>query len=80
MPITTINNAWDGIKTIDADLSQGHVSTQEASKAVNDINDTWDKFAKRISLLKTVMNDLAWILVAMPSKFLDRIHLIHLVA
>ena len=46
MPITTINNAWDGIKTIDADLSQGHVSTQEASKAVNDINDTWDKFAK----------------------------------
>lgn len=46
MPITTINNAWDGVETIDADLSQGHVSTQEASKAVNDINDTWDKFAK----------------------------------
>lgn len=46
MPITTINNAWDGIETIDTDLSQGHVSTQEASKAVNDINETWDKFAK----------------------------------
>lgn len=46
MPITTINNAWDGIETIDADLSQGHISTQEASKAVNDINNTWDEFAK----------------------------------
>ena len=46
MPITTINNAWDGIETVDADLSQGHVSTQEASKAVNDINQTWDNFAK----------------------------------
>lgn len=45
MPIRTTNEAWDGIAKVDADLSQGHVSTQEASKAVEDINNTWDRFA-----------------------------------
>ena len=45
MPIKTIDDAWDGIEDIDADLSQGHVSIQEASAAVNEINDTWKEFA-----------------------------------
>lgn len=46
MPIKTIYDAWNGIEAIDADLSQGHVSIQEASAAANEINDTWDGFAE----------------------------------
>lgn len=46
MPITTINNAWGHIENIDADLSQGHVSTQEASEAANEINKAWEQFAE----------------------------------
>ena len=46
MPIKTINDVWDGIDDIDADLSQGHVSIQEVSKAVNDISQTWNDFAE----------------------------------
>ena len=45
MPIKTIDDAWDDIEQIDQDLSQGHVSIQEASKAVEDINKAWDDFA-----------------------------------
>ena len=46
MPIKTIDDAWDGIEAVDADLSQGHVSIQEASAAVNGINATWYDFAQ----------------------------------
>ena len=46
MPIKTINDAWDGINAIDADLSQGHVSIQEASAAANEINATWHGLAE----------------------------------
>ena len=45
MPIRTINDVWDNVETIDKDLSQGHVSIQEASQAVQDINKAWDDFA-----------------------------------
>lgn len=45
MPIRTINDVWDNVETIDNDLSQGHVSIQEASQAVQDINNAWDDFA-----------------------------------
>lgn len=45
MPIVTINNVWDNVQSIDSDLSQGHVSIQEASQAVKDINKAWDDFA-----------------------------------
>ena len=45
MPIRTINDVWDNVETIDKDLSQGHVSIQEASQAVKDINKAWDDFA-----------------------------------
>ena len=41
-----INDAWDDIEAVDRDLSQGHVSVQEASSAVSDINKTWDDFAQ----------------------------------
>lgn len=41
----TIDDLVNGIEEIDRDLSQGHVSVQEASTAVNDINNTWDEFA-----------------------------------
>lgn len=46
MPFNTINNVYKDVKQVDEDLSQGHVSVQEASKAVNDINKTWNDFAK----------------------------------
>lgn len=46
MPIQTYNDARDSISSIDKDLSQGHVSIQEASKAVTDINKGWDKLAE----------------------------------
>ena len=46
MPIQTYNDARDDINKIDTDLSQGHVSIQEASQAVTHINDGWDKLAK----------------------------------
>lgn len=46
MPIQTYNDARDSVNAIDKDLSQGHVSIQEASKAVSDINEGWDKLAK----------------------------------
>lgn len=39
MPIQTYNDARDSIKKIDKELGQGHVSIQNASKAVNEIND-----------------------------------------
>ncbi len=45
MPIVTINNVWDNVESIDRDLSQGHVSIQEASQAVEHINKAWDDFA-----------------------------------
>lgn len=45
MCVQTINDAIDGIRRIDNDLSQGHVSVQEASQAVADINKTCDDFA-----------------------------------
>lgn len=45
MPIQTYNDARDSIKKIDKELGQGHVSIQNASKAVNEINDAWNKFA-----------------------------------
>ena len=45
MPIKTIDDVWDNVETIDKDLSQGHVSIQEASQAVKDINKAWDDFA-----------------------------------
>ena len=45
MPIRTIDDIWDNVETIDKDLSQGHVSIQEASQAVKDINKAWDDFA-----------------------------------
>lgn len=41
----TIDDLVNGIEEIDRDLSQGHISVQEASTAVNDINNTWDEFA-----------------------------------
>lgn len=40
-----IKDAIDDIKKVDADLSNGHVSIQEASQAVTDINTSWDHFA-----------------------------------
>lgn len=40
------NDARDDVNKIDKDLSQGHVSIQEASQAVTHINDGWDKLAK----------------------------------
>lgn len=40
-----IKDAIDDIKKVDADLSNGHVSIQEASQAVTDINASWDHFA-----------------------------------
>ncbi len=46
MPIKTVTDAWDNINAINNDLNQGHVSIQEASQAVNDINSAWDNFAK----------------------------------
>lgn len=46
MPFKTIDDAWRGIENIDASLSQGHVSIQEASQAVNGINQTWEEFAE----------------------------------
>ena len=46
MPIQTYNDARDSVNSIDNDLSQGHVSIQEASKAVTDINKGWDKLAE----------------------------------
>lgn len=46
MPIQTYNDARDDVNKIDKDLSQGHVSIQEASQAVTHINDGWDKLAK----------------------------------
>lgn len=46
MPIQTYNDVRDSIKKIDKELGQGHVSIQNASKAVNEINKAWDKFAK----------------------------------
>lgn len=46
MPFNTINNVYKNVKQVDEDLSQGHVSVQETSKAVNDIKKTWDDFAK----------------------------------
>lgn len=49
MPIETINEAWDDVQTIDGDLSQGHVSIQEASAAVNDINKGWNDFADNLN-------------------------------
>lgn len=45
MPIITIHDALNDIEKIDNDLSQGHVSVQEASDAVNHINTAWDNFA-----------------------------------
>ncbi len=45
MPIQTCNNAIDSVRRIDNDLSQGHVSVQEASQAVNDINEGWKELA-----------------------------------
>ena len=41
MPFNTINNVYKNVKQVDEDLSQGHVSVQETSKAVNDIKKTW---------------------------------------
>lgn len=46
MPIQMYNDARDDVNKIDKDLSQGHVSIQEASQAVTHINDGWDKLAK----------------------------------
>ena len=46
MPIKTIDDVWDNVETIDKDLSQGHVSIQEASQAVKDINKAWDENKK----------------------------------
>lgn len=46
MPIQTYNDARDDVNKIDKDLSQGHVTIQEASQAVTHINDGWDKLAK----------------------------------
>lgn len=46
MPIQTYNDARDAINTIENDLSQGHVSIQEASQAVTHINAGWDKLAE----------------------------------
>lgn len=46
MPIQTYNDARDDVNKIDKDLSQGHVSIQEASQAVTHINDGWEKLAK----------------------------------
>lgn len=45
MPIKTIDDVWDNVESIDRDLSQGHVSIQEASQAVEHINKAWDDFA-----------------------------------
>lgn len=62
MPVITINDLWDNIESVDKDLSQGHVSIQEASAAVNQINKTWDDFAsdckERLSIdLSTFVSD-----------------------
>ena len=54
MPIQTYNDARDDVNKIDKDLSQGHVSIQEASQAVTHINDGWDKLAKNSNGLKKV--------------------------
>lgn len=62
MPIKTIDDVWDNVETIDKDLSQGHVSIQEASQAVKDINKTWNDFANdcdmrlRVDLSTLVQN------------------------
>lgn len=45
MPIKTIDDVWGNVESIDKDLSQGHVSIQEASQAVEHINRAWDDFA-----------------------------------
>lgn len=46
MPIQTYNDARDDVNKIDKDLSQGHVSIQEASQAVTHINDGWKNLAE----------------------------------
>ncbi len=46
MPFETYNDARDSVNKVDSDLSQGHVSVQEASTAVNDINKGWNDFAE----------------------------------
>ena len=62
MSIKTIDDAWGGVERVDQALSQGHVSTQEASEAVNHINESWDQFAdncqKRLGVdLSTFVTD-----------------------
>lgn len=45
----TIDDLGKRIEEIDRDLSQGHVSVQEASSAVSEMNDTWDEFAANLA-------------------------------
>lgn len=59
MPFQTYNNARDDIRAIDNDLSQGHVSIQEASQAVKDMNSGWDKFASNADRLGFDLTDFA---------------------
>lgn len=51
MCVQTFNNARDDIKQIDNDLSQGHVSVQDASQAVTHINAGWDRLAGNLNRL-----------------------------
>lgn len=45
MPIVTTLNALNDIERVDRDLSDGHVSVQEASNAVTHINEGYDRLA-----------------------------------
>lgn len=46
MPIQTAEDLIRSVETVDNDLSQGHVSVQEASQAVSHMNEGWEQFAK----------------------------------
>ena len=59
MPIETVNEAWDVVESVDNDLSQGHVSVEEASNAVDHINKGWDGFAENCERLGVDLADFA---------------------
>lgn len=44
-----VDQAIRDIETIDNDLSQGHVSVQEATQSVNHINEGWDNLARNLN-------------------------------
>lgn len=49
MPFRTANDAQNDIREVQNDLSQGHVSVQEASDAVTHINEAYDNFADNLN-------------------------------